>query len=475
VAMKFSDLWRWQGTIDRKTYAISGCSAFVLKYFLDKFVAFAVFGRPWFLWSYWQPLGPDARVNALQANARVFAGTLLALSLPFIWLGVTLTVQRLRDAGKPLWLVGLFFVPVINLLFFLLLCTMGSHSVTAQREATPWPETRVLDRWIPRGAIGAAAASIGVTIAIGSLFTVLGTEVLRSYGWGLFVALPFCLGLFSVLVYSYHEPRTFGSCMGVSVVPIALLGAVLILVMIEGLICILMAAPFALVLAALGGMLGFTIQATYWLNKGTTAMISIVLVFAPAVQGAERLVKLQAETYEVRTAIEVNAPPEKVWSQVVAFAEILPPKELLFRAGIAYPIRAEISGHGVGAVRHCVFSTGPFVEPIEVWDEPRLLKFGVTANPAPLNEISPYGNIQPPHLHGYFVSEKGQFSLTAVPGGRTRLEGTTWYQHTMWPAAYWHLWSDYIIHRIHLRVLEHIRAEVERSPFMGIAETDVEP
>jgi hypothetical protein len=166
----------------------------------------------------------------------------------------------------------------------------------------------------------------------------------------------------------------------------------------------------------------------------------------------------------VRTAIEVNAPPEKVWNQVVAFAEIPPPKELLFRAGIAYPMRAEISGHGVGAVRHCVFSTGPFVEPIEVWDEPRLLQFGVTANPAPLNEISPHGNIQPPHLHGYFVSEKGQFSLTALPGGRTRLEGTTWYQHTMWPAGYWHLWSDYIIHKIHLRVLEHIRVAVEEKP-----------
>jgi hypothetical protein len=99
----------------------------------------------------------------------------------------------------------------------------------------------------------------------------------------------------------------------------------------------------------------------------------------------------------------------------------------------------------------------------EEWDEPRLLKFGVTANPAPLNELSPYGNIQPPHLHGYFVSKQGQFLLTALPGGRTRLEGTTWYQHTMWPAAYWHLWSDYIIHKIHLRVLEHIRAEAERN------------
>jgi len=463
VANRFVEMWRWRGTIDRRTYAVAGCSAFILKYLLDKFVAFAVFGRSWFLWSYWQPLGPDVRVNAIHPDTRVFAATLLVLALPFIWLGVTLTVQRLRDAGKPLWLVVLFFVPVINLLFFLLLSTIEPHSVAARREAMPWPETRKLDRWIPRGAMGAAAASMGVTIAIGSMFTVLGMEVLRSYGWGLFVALPFCLGLFSVLVYSYHEPRSYSSCMAVSLVPVGLLGAVLLLAMIEGAICILMAAPFALALAALGGMLGYAIQAGYWLNKGSPAMLSIVLLFTPAFQSAERLVNLQAETFEVRTAIEVNAPPEKVWNQVVAFAEIPPPKELLFRAGIAYPIRAEISGHGVGAVRHCIFSTGPFAEPIEVWDEPRLLKFGVTANPAPLNELSPYGNIQPPHLHGYFVSKQGQFLLTALPGGRTRLEGTTWYQHTMWPAAYWHLWSDYIIHRIHLRVLEHLQEVVERG------------
>jgi uncharacterized membrane protein YhaH (DUF805 family) len=456
-------MWRWQGTIEAKTYAVAGCSAFVLKYFLDKFVAFAVFGRSWFWWSYWQPLGPGVRLNAIRSDTRAFAATLLALSLPFIWLGVTLTVQRLRDAGKPLWLAVFFFVPAINILFFLLLCVMGSHSVTARREATPWPETGMLDRWIPRGAIGAAAVSIGMTILIGSMFTVLGTEVLQSYGWGLFVALPFCLGLFSVLVFSYHEPRSYGTCMSVSLVPIALLGAVLILVAIEGLICILMAAPFALVLSALGGMLGYAIQAAYWLHKDTPVMLSIVLLFAPAFQGAERWVNPASETFEVRTAIDVNAPPEKVWNQVVAFAEIPPPKELLFRAGIAYPIRAEISGHGVGAVRHCIFSTGPFAEPIEVWDEPRLLRFGVTANPAPLNELSPYKNIQPPHLQGYFVSKQGQFLLTALPSGRTRLEGATWYQHAIWPAAYWHLWSDYIIHKIHMRVLEHIRALAEEK------------
>ena len=460
---RFVRLWNWQGTIDGKTYAIAGCTAFALKFFLDKFVALVFFHRPWLLWSYWEPLGPGARLNLARPDTIDFLAVLLLFALPFIYFGVTLTVQRLRDAGQPVWLVVLFFVPVINLLFFLLLCTMGSHSASAQREARPWPETRPLDRWIPQNKLGAGAAAIGVTALLGALLTVLGTEVLRNYGWGLFVALPFCLGLFSVLLYSYHAPRSYSSCMAVSLVPIAIIGAILLVVMMEGVICIAMAAPFAIALAALGGLFGYAMQAGYWGRRSAPAMLSVVFFFTPLFQGAEYFVKLQPETFQVRTSIEVNAPPEEVWKEVVAFAESPPPKEMLFRAGIAYPLRAEISGQGVGAIRHCIFSTGPFEEPIEVWDEPRLLRFGVTENPAPLNELNPFGNVQPPHLHGYFVSRQGQFLLTALPGGRTRIEGTTWYQHTMWPATYWHLWSDYVIHKIHLRVLEHIRAEVEAN------------
>jgi hypothetical protein len=223
-----------------------------------------------------------------------------------------------------------------------------------------------------------------------------------------------------------------------------------------------MAAPLALGLALLGGWLGYYIQALYWAAKGSPVMLSLLLLMTPAFFGMEKAVALAVPTFVVRTSIDVHARPEQVWQQVVAFAEIPPPTEMLFRAGIAYPIRAEIAGRGAGAMRRCIFSTGPFLEPIEVWDEPRLLKFGVTASPAPLNEMTPYGHIEPRHLHGYFVSEEGQFLLTALPGGGTRLEGTTRYRNAMWPAAYWRIWSDYIIHRIHSRVLEHIKKAAEQ-------------
>ena len=62
-----------------------------------------------------------------------------------------------------------------------------------------------------------------------------------------------------------------------------------------------------------------------------------------------------------------------------------------------------------------------------------------------------------------FNSASSQFLLTPLPGGRTRDEGTTWYRHRIWPADYWRVWSDWILHSIHTRVLEHVKREAERG------------
>jgi hypothetical protein len=328
---------------------------------------------------------------------------------------------------------------------------------------------RPLDKFIPRGKLASIMLSIAVTTIIGLVCLFLSTLVIGSYGWSLFIALPFCMGLFAVLLHSYHEPRSIESCLQVAVMPIVILGAILVAIAIEGIICVLMAAPIAMLLALLGGLVGFVVQAHHWGARNKPAMLMAILFVLPSAFFGEHAAALKPPDFVVRSAVEINAPPETVWDHVIAFAEIPPPQELLFRAGVAYPVRAEISGSGVGATRLCIFSTGPFEEPITVWDEPHLLKFSVSKNPAPLNELSPYQNIHAPHLHGYFISHGGQFLLTALPGGRTRLEGTTWYQHTMWPATYWSWWSNYVIHRIHMRVLTHIRERAESQTPQAVA------
>jgi hypothetical protein len=101
------------------------------------------------------------------------------------------------------------------------------------------------------------------------------------------------------------------------------------------------------------------------------------------------------------------------------------------------------------------------VEPITTWDAPRRLSFDVAAQPPARKEWSPFRHVHPPHLDGSLRSRRGEFRLIALDGGRTRLEGSTWYELSMYPATYWKAWSDGLIHAIHHRVLRHVKQSSE--------------
>ncbi|MDP9105601.1 MAG: hypothetical protein M3N49_06680, partial [Candidatus Eremiobacteraeota bacterium] len=234
----------------------------------------------------------------------------------------------------------------------------------------------------------------------------------------------------------------------------AVTAAVLVAFAFEGIVCLALAAPLAVPLAMFGGLAG---RAILTMPHRRAAVLVAGIVSLPfACLGAVPSPARDAPRYEVVSRVVVDAPPERVWPHVIAFAPLAPPTELEFRAGIAYPLRAHIDGTGRGAIRYCEFSTGAFVEPITAWESPRRLAFTVAQNPPPMRELSPWGAIAAPHLRHFLVADAGEFRLSPLPGGRTELVGTTWYRHHLYPAAYWRWWSDAIIHRIHLRVLEHV-------------------
>lgn len=464
MSLKLSDLWDWRGTTGRGKYVALGVALFALKHNLDRLIAHA-YGRPWSLFNYWM-VNERAGVGDVPEGRMKFYAVLVAAAVPFIWAGVVLTLKRLRSAGLPLWLVALFFVPFLNLFFFLLLSVVPARNDSSGVRARSSSGERFRDalgRVIPDNAWGSAAMGVLLTAVFSTGMTVLSVKGLGNYGWGLFVGLPFFLGLISALIHGFHRPRTLASCIGVSTLSVVFVGLGLMALAVEGIICLVMAAPLALVLALCGGVIGYVIQRRPEFHAESFQVFALLVFALPSFMGLEHAARLESPLYEVRTSVVIDAPPEKVWQNLVAFGELPPPRERLFQTGIAYPIRADIEGRGVGAVRYCVFSTGAFVEPIHVWDEPRLLRFGVSAQPPVMHERSPYGTLKPPHLEGYLQSKRGQFLLTPLAGGRTRLEGTTWYENRFWPGAYWRVWSDAIIHRIHLRVLEHIENLSERD------------
>ena len=85
------------------------------------------FHRPWGPFNYVEPVRDVARITELRGNEAVFLETMVAMSLPFIWVGVVLTLKRLRSAGLPPPLVILFFVPLVNLFFFVFLSLIPSR------------------------------------------------------------------------------------------------------------------------------------------------------------------------------------------------------------------------------------------------------------------------------------------------------------------------------------------------------------
>ncbi|MGE5326177.1 MAG: hypothetical protein ACM3NO_04005, partial [Deltaproteobacteria bacterium] len=158
MKIRLSDLWRWEGTIDRGPYALIGVAGFLIKHNLDRFVATLVFHRPWGLFNYWISPVAAIHITNLSRSDSEWLAAMLAMSLPFIWVGIALTLRRLRAVGLPAGLVVLFFAPVLNLAFFTILSVLPSKPSVDSRPSTGGSRIREsLDRLIPRSAFGSAA------------------------------------------------------------------------------------------------------------------------------------------------------------------------------------------------------------------------------------------------------------------------------------------------------------------------------
>lgn len=395
--------------------------------------------------SYWSALHRSTSWPYLQAEPWLLP-VLGVWTLPFVWLGVTLTVRRELDAGYSCWWAFLFFVPFLN---------YGLLAAFSIMPTVPQP------RAVREDQVGADDAHMSVTfvsVTAGLIvgFLALTSILLGRYGTMLFFAAPFVMGAVTAFVFNRARSATAGETFKVVNLMFLAAAAVVLLFAAEGIICVLMALPLALLTGAGGAIVGRAIAGT---GKPDRPLSMLPLLILPLTVTLEQ--PGGSTLHEVRTAIEVNASPEQVWQNVVAFRPMAEPQDLLFKLGIAYPVHARIDGTGVGAVRYCVFSTGPFVEPITQWEPSRRLSFDVTSSPPPLRELTAFKGVSPPHLDGYLLPRRGEFRLIPLPGGRTKLEGSTWYEIRMAPEGYWQVFSDYMIGRIHQRVLAHIKSETE--------------
>ncbi len=446
--------WTFDAPVRRRDYLLHGVGLVTLKYAGDVLLVALGTGR------FWTPLDYLRSIPFLMSTrfdgAPAWLMPALALwTLPFLWAGITLTLRRALDAGWSAWTTVAFFLPVLNYLTMAALCLLPTSAKISLRDERPRP----YERRLPSALLAMAA---GVLFGIGMV--TLAVTHLRQYGLALFFGTPFAIGALTAFLFNRRYPASVRESRQVTFMTLALTAGSLFLLGSEGAVCLLMALPLSLIVGLMGAAVGraAALRASSRLSSATLALAVVPLgaLLEPSTTAGRAL-------HEVRSSIVIEASPDVVWRHVVAFRPIREPSEPVFRLGVAYPRYARIEGAGVGAVRYCVFSTGPFVEPITHWEPGRRLAFDVAESPPPLRELTPFAGIAPPHLDGYLHSIRGEFRLSPLPDGRTRLEGSTWYQLHLAPEPYWQLFSDYLIHRIHGRVLRHIKMETEAAPHLS--------
>ena len=127
-------LWfGFRAPVNRRTYLVNGLLLMVIKYGVDAVLSLVATGDR-FLdpITYMHPL-VSYRFEALTgeqlsngASPTWWMLSTIVWSLPFIWIGVSMSARRALDAGMSIWLSLLFFIPLINLLLITVLCIQDS-------------------------------------------------------------------------------------------------------------------------------------------------------------------------------------------------------------------------------------------------------------------------------------------------------------------------------------------------------------
>jgi uncharacterized membrane protein YhaH (DUF805 family) len=441
-------LFSFRGRVRRLPYALGSLAVF----FSQHLAILIIF------WVQGLPLRPDPifylmPFRWLVTHSKVSDLTaILALAylLMVTWALIALAFRRAADANAPEWVAAMVIAPIVQIPFVLLLCFVPTLAPGTRPGDDGLAATSEIDWRTAAFGVGVGGGLTLATVAMGAL-------VFGSYGYGMFVVSPIVIG--AATGYLANRAGDIGrvetsllvAC-ATSLGGVALVGAAL-----EGIVCVLLAAPIGIAAAVVGGMLG---RAVALASRRPPHQMILGLAVLPLAFGAESAIPSTA-SFDTTETIAIHAPPEQVWRRIVQMDPIEEPPAFPFRLGIAYPLRAEIIGSGVGAARYGVFSTGTAVERVTEWVPERKLSFVVEKDVPGLRELSPYAHVHAPHVVGYFVTTRTSFELGLLPDGGTEIVEHTSHILKLDPIFYWLPLARWVVHLNNQRVLVHIKHRAE--------------
>ena len=411
------------------------------------------------------PLDPKgtALIPATSGNYAVLYFTLLvSAALGMALLASFVAARRAAILGwkLPRLIALLIHVPFAGAGLALWLAATGD-----EEEQTSVAPTAVAGRLVVPFLL-AVVACIGLLVGYEQLEKLgkipLGLKQTGGYfGFAIFAGIPFATGVSSGVILR-RSGGSFGQAVSAAM---SLIGAVILILcglLMEGIVCVVMAAPIGAGLAFLGVVGGYFLTRNKTTDGRLQSAAWLAIVAIVGIEGWNPPAPLEDT---VTSEIIIDAPAERIWAELHSIKDLPPTDNLLFRYGVAHPTGTATLGEGVGAARVCKMSTGDMPEIVTVWKPGKELRFKVLSTPPSMRELGFFGQtIDAAHLHSAYASLDGGFKLEALPDGRTRVIGESHYLLNLAPASYWNLWTEQIVRMVQRRVLEHVKQQAESGP-----------
>src|ERR1700761_3767859 len=242
-------------------------------------------------------------------------------------------------------------------------------------------------------------------------------------------------------------------------VPVWLLLAVIVLSLVvlhEGVICVILLTPLWLGSALIGA--GLTYKLRHRLRAGRTYCAALLALPLVAIQ-LEPLVPLPEDRMMVTRAIEIAAPPARIWPFLRGIPDVQPgegawnvTQDVI---GVPRPLGAWLVGDGLGADREARWAHNvAFRETITEWQEDVRIGWHFV-----FDDVAAW-DYTDRHLmpnSRYFGVTDGRYRMEPLGPNRTRLFIDTEYRIQTPVNAYCALWGEFFLGDVENNLLAMIR------------------
>lgn len=301
-----------------------------------------------------------------------------------------------------------------------------------------------------------SAIITGIVAIVSTAFSVF---VLGDYGTSLFALTPLALGALAAFLRGADSPATFADCLSSALTATWLAMIGLLVLALEGIICIAMAFPLTIGMVMVGAALGYGLQRARW-HRG--AVTTCLVLISPLSMIGENAMERMPLPVEVVTEQHVPVSSEQLWSVMTTPTQLGLSSTMLGKIGLTVPEHIELKADGSQRMLECQTSNGDIRLDVLEYAEGKKLAFRPSSNVAPMKELTPYEEIEAPHLNGYFEVELGAIEIEPQGDG-TLVRATTRLRHRIWPATYWELFTYPIFDTMHSEVIAALADAAQRG------------